>query len=552
MARPTRLTPEMISSYAESGHWTRSTTLDLLDQHAVERPADIALVDSAIRLTWAAARAAVHRLAAQLAALDLPRDTPVVVQLPNGAEACLIRLALKRIGLLGAYAPIVWRRNEIARLVDRLRPGALVVPPAFRDAEPLAAALALRRRRPDLRIVVADGTRAPAEGCVALSLAPDAGAPPPGPADERSLGPFEVTALALTSGSTGDAKIVEMTEQQQLLWGKGIRQRLRLAQDDHIGGFVPLAGGPGHAAWVTWLITGAKLVLSDGFAPENVLPLIGRERLRLMMTAPTILARLLDAPDLDDHDFGSLRAIRTGSAYLPARLAAEAERRLGCVVANAGGAMETCSFGQVALDDAPQVRHGSSLGKVFPGAEAMVVDDHGSALPTGAEGELWMRGPTTGSGYFGDADATEAAWGELGPGGWFRTGDMATIDAQGYIALVGRKKDMINRGGVSVYPLEVETALADHPKILEAAVVPIPEPRLGEVPCLCVVAREGPPVTLDEVHDFLRALDMARHKFPVRVLAVDDFPRGATLRIDRRRLTQLVAARLDDGASAAS
>ena len=160
-------------------------------------------------------------------------------------------------------------------------------------------------------------------------------------------------------------------------------------------------------------------------------------------------------------------------------------------------------------------------------------------------GELRVRGPSTGSGYFQDPEATADAWGELGAGGWFRTGDTATIDDNGYVMLVGRMKDMINRGGVSIYPLEIETALSDHPKVLEAAVVAIPDPSLGEVPCLCVIPRHGMKITLGETHDFLRTLDIAPYKFPARLMVVDDFPRGATMRIDRQRLTRLIGARLD-------
>ena len=258
----------MVESYVEAGYWTDATTLDWLDRHARERPDKVALVDSRIRLTWRATQAAVDQLAEQFATLKLARDTPVVVQLPNCAETCLIQLALKKIGLLGAYVPVVWRQRELASLMDQLHPGAIVVPPAFRDFDLLEMARDLRQLHPDLRVAIAGETLASMPDCLQLVLEASGGAPQPGPTkDERSLGPFEVTKLAVTSGSTGAAKIVEMTEQQQLLWGKGTRERLALTADDHIGGFVPLAGGPrtrnlGHmddhrrqAGAVRWLCT---------------------------------------------------------------------------------------------------------------------------------------------------------------------------------------------------------------------------------------------------------------------------------------------------------
>ena len=542
MARPTRFTQEMIDGWVRSGHWTGTTTLDLFEAHAAARPDEISIVDARRRLTWGEARAAVDGFARTLAGIGLDRDTPVVMQLPNSVEESLLRLALKRLGLLAAYVPAVWRGAELEAVVDLLKPGAMVVPGRFRDTDMVGLARGMRRRQPAMNVVVVEPGD-DAAGCIPISLdgLPEGGGAAPG--EDRRYGPHEVTKLVVTSGSTGTPKLVERPEQQELLWAKGVAARMGMTGADVIGGFVPMSGGPGYHAWGGWLVTGARLVLTDGFAPGALLPAIERERVSAIMTAPAILARLADSPLLAAYDTGSVRVVRAGSANLPPAVIEKAEDRLGCLVVKAGGAMEACSFGQVGIDDPDEIRRGASIGRVMDGGEVRVVDGAGNPLPAGEAGELWIRGPATSSGYFRNPDATVEAWGTLGPDGWFRTGDVATIDRDGYVTLIGRIKEMINRGGMNVFPLELESILAGHPKVLEAAVVGIPDDTLGEVPCLCVIPSGEDGIALEEVTEFLGARGLARYKFPVRVEPFADFPRGQTMRVNRRRLAERVVAR---------
>ena len=547
MAQPTRFTADMIEAWRRAGYWTDTTTLDLLEGHARARPDEVSIVDARRRLTWAEALRAVERFARELSLMGLERDTPVVLQLPNSVEETLLRLALKRLGLLAAYVPAVWRGAELQAVVDLLRPGAMIVPGRFRDADMVGLARAMRERHAAMHLAVVDPDGDAAD-CVALSLdgaepCETGGAPP----EDRRYGPHEVTKLVVTSGSTGIPKLVERPEQQELLWGKGVSARMGVTAADVIGGFVPMSGGPGYHAWSGWLLTGARFVLTDGFAPEALLPAIERERVSAVHTAPAILARLADSPLLADYDTSSLRVIRTGSANLPPAVIEKAEDRLGCPVVKAGGAMEACSFGQIGIDDPDEIRRGASIGRVMEGGEIRVVDGQGTPLPAGEAGELLIRGPATSSGYFRNPEATVEAWGTLGPEGWFRTGDVATIDRDGYVTLVGRIKETINRGGMNVFPLELESLLAEHPKILEAAIVGIPDDILGESPCLCVIASGEERPTLDEVTEFLNARGLARYKFPVRVECFADFPRGQTMRVNRRRLAERVAARMAAG-----
>ena len=543
MARPTRFTQEMIDGWVRAGYWTDTTTLGLFEAHAAARPDEISIVDARRRLTWGEAGEAVDGFARTLAGIGLDRDTPVVMQLPNSVEESLLRLALKRLGLLAAYVPAVWRGAELEAVVDLLKPGAMVVPGRFRDTDMVGLAREMRRRQPAMNVVVVEPGDDAAD-CIPISL-DGAGTAGGGaaPGEDRRYGPHEVTKLVVTSGSTGTPKLVERPEQQELLWAKGVAARMGMTGTDVIGGFVPMSGGPGYHAWGGWLVTGARLVLTDGFAPGALLPAIESERVSAIMTAPAILARLADSALLAAYDTGSVRVVRAGSANLPPAVIEKTEDRLGCLVVKAGGAMEACSFGQVGIDDPEEIRRGASIGRVMDGGEVRVVDGAGDPLPAGAAGELWIRGPATSSGYFRNPDATVEAWGTLGPDGWFRTGDVATIDRDGYVTLIGRIKEMINRGGMNVFPLELESILAGHKKILEAAVVAIPDDTLGEIPCLCVIQSGEDGIALDEVTAFLAARGLARYKFPVRVEPFADFPRGQTMRVNRRRLAERVIAR---------
>ena len=546
MSHPTRFTPEMIEEYVRTGYWKNETTLDLLNGHAETRPDHTAVVDSVNQVTWRQARDAVDKFACSLETLGLERDTPVVMQLPNSVEDTLLRLALKKIGLLGSYVPVIWRRAELEAVIKLLQPGALIVPRQFRGVDTLKIACDLKSQFNNLLIVVVGSTEK-ADDYVPISLDVNAMSSVLVSADakEKQLGPFEVTKLVVTSGSTGVPKVVERPEQQELLWGRGVAERLGLTADDNIGGFIPLSGGPGYHAWAAWLVTGAKLVLSDGFAPEKLLPLIEREHVTVVMTAPAILARMVELPDLEKFDTTPLRVIRTGSANLPMSVAKTAEKRLACLVLKAGGSMEACSFGQISIDDPPEIRLGKSIGKVMPGGEAQIVDGQGRALPPGNSGELWIRGPATSSGYFRNPEATIDAWGTMGPEGWFRTGDVATIDALGYVTLIGRIKEMINRGGMNIFPAEIENILAEHPKVVESALVALPDPILGEIACLCVIPTHDAKVTVEEIAIFLRAKELAEYKFPARVMLFLEFPRGQTMRVNRRHLIQKVSERLE-------
>jgi len=223
--------------------------------------------------------------------------------------------------------------------------------------------------------------------------------------------------------------------------------------------------------WLVALAAGVRTVLGESFHAEEMLDTISHERVSFVSTVPTILLRLLEVSDLSRWDLSALRLIRTGTAAVSQAAAREAERRLGAKIVPAAGSMEAIMFTQTSPHDPADIRLGGFVGKPLPGGEVRIIGEDGVPVGPGQVGELEIRGAYTGSGYFRDPEATQAAWGTLGAEGWLRTGDLALMTSDRIISIVGRVRDVINRGGQKVFPAELESILMQHPSVLEAVVV---------------------------------------------------------------------------------
>lgn len=540
MSKPTRMPQEMVQAYLGNGSWPPDTMVCAIERHATNLPDGEAMSDRRNRLTWAQVNRKSDLLAMGFLDLGLKRDDLVLIQLPNGVENLLVRVAMKKAGLLPAFAPIMWRQSEMEQMLRYLDPEAVLVADEFRgfDYLDMMASIGIKggsRKQPRLLV---SGGRVPA-GAISMNDLMARGTRVPAECLEQTrYRPDEVSLLSLSSGSTGEPKVCEWPEGAQVSIGLGIASRLKLTREDVVGIFAPVGGGAGAMAWLIAAQLGCRMVLSESMAAETILELIERERVSFMGTVPAILLRLLEYPELSRYDLSSLRVIRTGTAALLPSVAQEAEAKLGCVMAPAYGSMETVSIAQAAFDDPREIRLGGSVGRPLPGIEVKLVDDASREVLPGEIGELWVRGPGTSSGYFRDPEATRRAWGELGREGWFRTGDLAGMDAQGNLSLLGRKKQIIIRGGNKIHPAEIESILCRHPKVLEAAVVGVPHPVLGEVPCAFVIPRTGVDAAPEEFGAFLRSKSIASYKIPETVLLVDEFPRLDSNKVNRLDLVQ--------------
>lgn len=330
--------------------------------------------------------------------------------------------------------------------------------------------------------------------------------------------PESTACLLYTSGTTGKPKGV-MIPHRQLLWnGYNTVINWGLREDDIAPIFTPLYHAGGIAAFlIPIFFVGGTIVLHRGFDPAEVWETVERERCTVVLGVPTIWKLLLEAPQFRDVSLEHVRWFISGGAPLPAFLI-DAYQQRGVTLKQGYGLTEVgVNCFTMTIDDA-HARPGS-IGRPMMFTEVRLVDDSGNDISAGAVGEMWIRGPHLSSGYWQNPAATAEAYVD----GWFRTGDLARRDDDGFFFIAGRRKDMFISGGVNVYPAEVEAELIQHPRVSDAAVLAVPDATWGEVGTAFVVAHD---VDAAELEEFIGAR-LARYKVPRRFLFVDALPRSA-------------------------
>jgi non-ribosomal peptide synthetase component E (peptide arylation enzyme) len=528
LTRPSRYGEEVFERYRQLGLWSEDTMVSLLEEQAARDPEAIAIRDSTTERSWVSLLEQARAVASGLSRLALKRGDPVVVQLPNWVESVVLRYALKMAGLIGIYAPITWREQEIRYVLGTTRARLMIAPRRFRSLDFGAMVARLRRDYPELSGVFVRGGDTGQDWKSLLAGETTSGLQP--------VLPTEVSMICLSSGTTGVPKLCESPEAAQLANGRGMAERLQITSRDTVGIFAPLDGGAGLMGWLIAVAAGCPVILGDDFEPESMLDRIAEGRVSLLATVPALLIRLLGVSDFSHWDLSALKLVRTGSAALTPATAREAEERLGARLVPAAGTMEVLTYAQTAPNDPPEIRLGGSVGRPLMCNEARVVSENGVSLSPGELGVLEVRGAGTGSGYFRDIAATMEAWGQLGWDGWFRTGDLAIIDPPGHIRLQGRTKDVISRGGRSVYPAELEALLMEHTGVRDVAVVGVESPALGECTRAYVVPRVNGELTEAELRDFLEGKRIATYKMPDEFRFLAELPRLPGKKVNRRAL----------------
>ncbi len=451
-------------------------------------------------LTYRAAGEVVARWSAGIARRTEPGD-PVVVAMPNGYDQFLMCLAVARAGRLPA--PVN----------DQMRPGE--IDHVTVDA---GASLVIRSSR-QLR-----------------GVAPLESAAQPDPGD--------VGALFYTSGTTGAPKGAALTHRALVgalapaaLWPSTLR-------DDEVVAALPVAHIMGFIVYLGLAVAGMRCYCLEQFKPVEVLEALEARRSSGFIGVPAMYRRLLEA-GAAQRDLSSVRVWGSGADAMPEDLLAEF-KRFGAsielpVVGPVGQASFVEGYGMVEVGGGVAVRVSppalplgglSNVALKLPGYKFRVVDQDGETVPIGGVGELWVKGPGVLREYWRDPEATAAT---LTPDGWLRTGDLVRRGLFSTIVFQGRSKQVIKSGGYSVYPLEVEAVLEEHPDVVEASVVGVPDDVLGEVPVAAVRFREGAKLTVDELLEHGRAR-LSRYKAPRRIIAVDDLPRGGSGKVQKDRL----------------
>lgn len=525
MAKPTRFGQDLIDDYVAKGLWDAESWVDVLRRNAKRYPNKEALVDSKTRLTWSELDRLSERIALGLLELGINRDEAVVVQIASSVENVVLRMAFQKVGILSCFPPLTFRHREMQHVLGTLKAVGVVTHRKFRDFDYLDMVKKIAPNLPALRhfFSVDDDLTAGTISVRAMSGRPLDQPYHKSDLRERSYGAFEVTLLTLTSGTTGLPKLVENVNAGIKAMGKGVIDKVKATPNDVFGILAPLSGGAGLATLSAALQLGAKSCIEEHFTPEGALSLLEREKVTFLSAVPTQIIRMIRECETEGYDLSSLRVIRTGTAGFDPRASAEAEEKLGCLVTIAAGSSEAGNIVQTSVDDPPDVRL-NTLGKVVLGSEFRIVDDSEIEVPQSEVGELWARGANASSGYYQDIQTTEAAWGQLGKDGWYRTGDLAKVDDRGNLSIVGRKKDMILRGGQNIFPREIELELLSHPKVQDACVIGMPDTVMGERVCAYVVPVKGQDFCFEEMTSFVRGRGLAVHKLPERLEFLDKIP----------------------------
>ncbi len=348
----------------------------------------------------------------------------------------------------------------------------------------------------------------------------------------------EATAVVLyTSGTTGQPKGAELTHANLYTNAAVTADTLgHFTCDDVLLGALPLFHAFGQTcALNAAMYAGASLSLLPRFDPGQALEIIHRDRVTVFEGVPTMFGALVHHGDRDRYDTSSLRLCISGGAAIPVEVIRQFEQAFGSMVLEGYGLSETSPVASFNHPDRP--RKAGSIGTPVKGVEMKVGDDDGTPLAPGQVGQIFIRGHNVMKGYWNRPDATAEAMKD----GWFATGDMARQDEDGYYFIVDRKKDMIIRGGYNVYPREIEEVLHEHPDVQAAAVVGIPDERLGEEVGAAVVPKPGHTIDVEELRQFAKS-QVAGYKYPRVIWVVDDLPKGPTGKVLKREITVPEAA----------
>lgn len=511
----------------DSGLWNDDTLRSLLGGLVARRPDAPAIIARDETISYAELDDRVRHVAAGLAGLGIGRGDVVAVQLPNVPEFLIAYLAVTSFGGIFSTIHMPYGPREAEELMGFAGARAIICLGRAQDRGPAEEMVEIKGRLTALDHVIAVGD-APS-GAVPfadlLGAGPGTVADPPKAAD-----PF---LLLFTSGTSASPKGVLVDCRRFLANARINRPEKALTETSIMMSAPPYTHLLGLYTFHLTLYAGCANLLLPVFTPADFVQTIARGRPTHVFTAPAHIAACEQADLFDRDKLASIEYAIISGAMAPPEIYRGFESRLsGGKVGQLWG-MTECQCGMFTRPGEGIDRASAFCGRPSPGNEARVVDPEGRTLPPGKEGELQIRGASVFGGYFGNEQATAAAFTE---DGWFRTGDLARIDEAGFVAITGREKDIINRGGIKINPADVEAAIDRHPAVVQSAIVPMRDPVLGERACCFAVLAPGQSLFLDDVTAWLASQGIAKLKWPERLEIIDAMPVTPTRKVIKGRL----------------
>jgi acyl-CoA synthetase (AMP-forming)/AMP-acid ligase II/acyl carrier protein len=492
---------------------------DLLSYYGRKAPDRYALLaPGRLPLTYGALWMQTSDVVRGLRSIGVGRTNRVAVALPDGPEAAMAMVAVAAGAVCVPLNP-GFTNDEYQRYFGELRLAALLTHAELNSAS--------RRVAESLSIPVLDISTRPLEAAGAFSIV---GQAPPRASEDEFASSADDAFILLTSGSTSRPKTVPLTHLSVCLSARNVCTALKLGSRDRLLSVLPLFHGHGLISGLLAALTaGSSVVCTPGFDVTAFFGWLTEFRPTWYTAVPAIHQALLLAagPHKQAAQRSSLRLVRSASNSLPQEVLGGLESLFGVPVIDTYGMTEAAT--QIAANPL-QRRKPGSVGR-SAGPEIAILDSRGRRLPRGNRGEIALRGPTITRGYDNDAAATASAF----RNGWFRTGDLGYLDADGYLFIIGRIKEIIHKGGEKVAPAEIEEALLSHPDVIDAAVFPVPHRRLGEDVAAAVVLRQNAKVSERSLRDFARER-LAGFKVPGLIRIMSEIPKGAGGKLKRGEL----------------
>ncbi|MFZ2305873.1 MAG: cyclohexanecarboxylate-CoA ligase [Rhodoferax sp.] len=535
------IAPRRAASIAQ-GLWHDKTINTELDACLAACPDKLALTavqaegGAVRRFTYRELAAMADRVAVGLTRLGVGKNDIVACQLPNWWQFTVTYLACSRIGAVMNPLMHIFRERELSFMLKHGEAKVMIVPKLFRGFDFEAMVTALRPTLPDLQHVVVVG------GSGDNSFEKLLSEPAWETADDaRSIltrnrpGPDDVTQLIYTSGTTGEPKGVMHTANTTMANIIPYAQRLKLDAEDVVLMASPMAHQTGFMYGLMMpILLKANAVLLDIWEPLKAIDLIRAEGATFTMASTPFLTDLAKNVAESGKTVPTLRTFLCAGAPIPGPLVEQARAVLGTKIVSAWGMTENGAVTLIELGD-PDERAVNTDGHPLPGVELKIIDTDCSTLPAGQAGKLLLRSCSNFGGYLKrpHLNGTDAD-------GWFDTGDLATLDAKGYVRITGRSKDVIIRGGENIPVVEIESLLYRHPAISMAAVVAYPDERLGERACAIVVLKPGQKLTLDDMVAYFKEQKIAIQYIPERLIVRDAIPSTPSGKMQKFKLREML------------
>lgn len=527
-----------------AGLWRRDTVNTYFQQALAACPDKAAVVayrdgvPQPIRLSYRELDQRVDQVARSLAAMGIGRGDVVTYQLPNWWEFIALMLACARLGAVSNPVMPIFRQHELRFMLNFGEAKVFVVPKSYRGFDYEEMARGMLPELPHLKHLVIVGGEGP-DSFDASLLQREAP-----PLAGEGLAADDVMLLMYTSGTTGEPKGVMHTTNTLFSNLRAYAERMELTPDEVILGASPLAHLTGYGYLATLpIILNATTVLQDLWQPKRALEIVRAEGITFSMASATFVADLCNAAEEGEATAPSFTRFNCAGAPIPPVLIERAHRLLGLSVCSAWGMTEN---GAVTVTEPARAleKSGCSDGRPLPGMAAEIRDANGKPLPAGEKGELYVRGASLFAGYLKRPHLNNTDG-----DGWFDTGDIAYLDAEGYIRISGRSKDVVIRGGENIPVVEIENLLYKHPAIALAAVVGFPDKRYGERVCAFVALKQGCRFSFEDMTRYLSSVQLTKQYFPERLEVLQQMPMTPSGKLQKFKLREMAKSFGDHPAS---